>query len=50
MNSNDEVGIQHMGELKEGMNACADGDGKWEDKGYQDVLFHNVIMAHFKIP
>lgn len=30
-------------------NACAEGDDKWEAKSYQDVLFHNVIMAHFKI-
>lgn len=51
MNSNNEVGIQQMGELKERINVCAESGGdKWEDKSYQDMLFHNVIMTRFKIP
>lgn len=47
---NNEVGIQHTGDLEKGMKACAEGGDKWEAKSYQDVLFHNVIKARFKIP
>ena len=46
MNSNSEADIQGSGELR---NACAGGGGKREDKSYQDVCLHNVVVAHFRI-
>lgn len=45
-----EVSIQHVGEMKRGMNVCAEGSDKWEAKSNQDMLFLNAITAHFKIP